>query len=249
MKYFAVLAIILLAGTGLKPAQAVPISIDANIGLQSFVSLTDAHMRALLGDLQQVAVTPATRSGKWTAIESPLRAATTGDVAATIFYAAANGQYWIVGDGLQPRRINDRPYFSQVFAGKTVVGDIVTSRSNARPVAIIAVPVRGADGKVEGLLGAGVDLTKLSALLTEEMGITSGVLFWATDAHGITALHSAKENVSNDALKVPDIANVLRHMIETPSGTETYSFKGKPRTVLYRHSTLTGWTYGFGIIH
>jgi hypothetical protein len=38
-------------------------------------------------------------------------------------------------------------------------------------------------------------------------------------------------------------------MIATDAGTQTYAFKGKTRTVLYRHSTLTGWTYGFGVLH
>jgi hypothetical protein len=81
------------------------------------------------------------------------------------------------------------------------------------------------------------------------MGIGSTAVFWATDSHGITALHSDPANIFNDALKVPELERALRHMIGTDSGTQTYAFKGKTRTVLYRHSTLTGWTYGFGVLH
>lgn len=35
----------------------------------------------------------------------------------------------------------------------------------------------------------------------------------------------------------------------TDAGVETYAFKDAMRTVLYRHSALTGWTYGFGVLH
>jgi len=110
------------------------------------------------------------------------------------------------------------------------------------------VPVRDASGKVVGIVGAGIDLAKLTAILTKEMGIGSRAVFWAIDANGITALHSDPANIFNDTLKVPELKSALQHMIATASGTQTYAFKGKTRTVLYRHSALTGWTYGFGVL-
>ncbi len=245
--FFAALLVTLFCGSGIASAQPA-FTVDGNIALQSFVSLTDAHLGATLHDLTTFAGTAAARSGDWQMIETPLRAAMNTDVPGTAIYASPNGQYWVVGKGAQPVPIADRAYFAQVFAGKNVVGDIVFGRSTVAPVAIAAVPVRDAAGKIVGLVGAGVDLTKLNAILTKEMGVNSSVVFWATDAHGITALHSDAANILNDVLKVPELHAALSHMIATDSGVETYSFKGKMRTTLFRHSTLTGWTYGFGLI-
>jgi len=247
-KTLAVLAIVLWSATGLASAQTA-VTVDGNVGLQSFVSLTDAHMRALLHDLQTFAGTSAARSGAWSAIEAPLVAATGGDVAVTAIYATPQGRYWVAGKGLQPVPIADRPYFAQVFAGKSVVGDLVVGRSSATPVAIIAVPIRSANGGVGGLVGVGVHLPALNAMLAKEMGAGKNVVFWAVDARGITALHSDAANIFNDALKVAELHAALSHMIATDSGDLTYAFKGKLRTVLFRHSALTGWTYGFGVLH
>lgn len=91
-----------------------------------------------------------------------------------------------------------------------------------------------------------IDLAKLTAILAREMGIGSSAVFWATDAQGITALHRDHANIYNGALKAPELKAALQHMIATYAGVQTYVFKGKTRTVLYRSSTLTGWTYGFG---
>lgn len=246
----AVAAEVLLSGSlGLTPARAATVTIDGNIGLQSFVSLADAHMRVMLEDLQRFARTDAARSGNWSQIERPLRAATNGAIAAALIYGTREGRYWIAGKGLQSVRIADRPYFAKVLAGKSVVGDIVFGRATVKPVAIVAVPVYGRSGMVEGIVGAAVDLAALSNLLVKEMGVTNSAVFWAVDANGVTALHSDSTNVFNNALQNPELHSALRHMIDTPSGVQRYTFKGRLRTVLYRHSALTGWTYGFGALH
>ena len=243
-------AVAVLAFTGSMSARATSapaFTVDGNVALQSFVSLSDAHVGATLDSLVAFSKTAEARSG-WSALEAPLRTAMLGNVPATYIYATPNGRYWVVGKGLQPVPIDDRPYFAQVFAGKNAVGDIVLSRSTGIVVAVVAVPVRDASGKVVGLVGAGIDLPKLTAILTKELGMAPGEVFWATDTRGITALHSDPANIFNDALKVPELERALKHMIATDSGTQTYAFKGKTRTVLFRHSTLTGWTYGFGVL-
>lgn len=224
-------------------------TVDGNVALQSFVSLTDSHIQATLDSLVIFSETAAVRSGSWPAIQAAFPEAMQGNVPdATFIYAKPNGTYWVAGKGLQAVTISDRPYFKQAISGKNAVGDIVLSRSVGNVVAVVAVPVRNASGKVVGIVGAGIDLPKLTAIVTKEMGIGSSAVFWATDANGITALHSDPTNIFNPALKVPELKNALQHMIETDSGTQVYTFKGKTRTVLYRHSTLTGWTYGFGIV-
>lgn len=250
IKFLATVAMAAMCCSGIAGAAPAPFTVDGNVALQSFVSLTDAHVRQTLDSLTTFAGTADARSGDWNRIEAPLRAATAGNVPATNFYGLPSGKYWVVGKGLQPAPIDDRPYFKVVFSGKDAVGDLVLGRSTGKPGAIVAVPVRDAGGKVVGLVGAAIDLAALTTLLQTELGNGPGTVFWAVDARGITALHSDPNNILQDAGKMsPELHRAITHMMTTDSGMEHYSFKGKSRTVLYRHSTLTGWTYGFGVVH
>lgn len=53
----------------------------------------------------------------------------------------------------------DRPYFRKVMAGATLaISDPTLGRASGRPVVIIAVPVRRADGQLIGVLNGGIDL-------------------------------------------------------------------------------------------
>lgn len=132
--------------------------------------------------------------------------------------------------------------------GERPIGDLIASRSTGKPVAIVAVPVMGKDGKVVGVLGASIYLDQLSLLLTDEMRLRPGMLFWALDPHGTIALHSDSSNVFVQPGKLtPALAKVTADMLAQNSGTETYSYKGQTRTVIFRKSPVTGWTYGFGI--
>ena len=224
------------------------VTVDATSGAVGRV--VDRTASATLDSLVVFSETATVRSGSWPAIQAAFPGAMRGKVPdATYLYARPNGSYWVAGEGLQSATIADRGYFKQAISGKNAVGEIVLGRSVGNVVAVVAVPVRDASGKIVGIVGAGIDLVKLTAILTKEMGIAGNAVFWATDANGITALHSDPANIFNDALKVPELKSALQHMIATDSGVETYAFKGKTRTVLFRHSTLTGWTYGFGVIH
>jgi hypothetical protein len=37
-------------------------------------------------------------------------------------------------------------------------------------------------------------------------------------------------------------------MLANDEGTDSYTFRGKKRVVIYRKSPLTGWRYGFGMV-
>jgi hypothetical protein len=250
LKFLATVAMAAMCCSGIASAQQAPFTVDGNVALQSFVSLTDAHIRTTLDALQALSATSEARSADWNRIQTPLRQAAQFNVPAVLFFAMRSGKYWTVDKGIQPTSLSDRPYFARVLAGQVVVGELVLSRSTGKPVAVVAVPVRGTNGNVVGVLGASIYLDPLTALLKAELGNGPGTVFWAIDSHGITALHSDPSNIFNDAAKMsPELNRAIKHMLATDSGVENYSYKGKARTVIYRKSTLTGWTYGFGIVH
>ncbi|HTA40071.1 MAG TPA: cache domain-containing protein [Candidatus Acidoferrales bacterium] len=224
-------------------------TVDASVVLASLMSLTDNHLKTMAGSLDTVAATPAAQSGDWSQIEPELRKAASLNVAAIVYYINANGAYWTISGGKQPTTVADRPYFIRAMRGERPIGDLLASRSTGKAVAVVAVPVTGKDGKINGVLGASIYLDQLSVLLADEMRIQPGMVFWALDPRGTIAVHSDASNVFVQPLKTPALKAVTERMLAAQSGVETYTYKGAKRTVLFRKSALTGWTFGFGIVH
>jgi hypothetical protein len=233
---------------GASSAAEPAFRVDAKVALASLMSLSDNHIETMAGTLDTVAATPAAVSGDWSQIEPVLRKAASLNVAAVVFYANADGEYWTITSGKQPSTISDRPYFIRAMRGERPIGDLVASRSTGKAVAVVAVPVTGSGGKVSGVLGASIYLDQLSLVLAGEMHLSPGLIFWALDPNGTIALHSDTSNVFVQPGKMdPALAHVTARMLAQQSGTETYSYKGQTRTVVFRKSPLTGWTYGLGI--
>ena len=232
-----------------RPAAAATFQIDANVGLSALVALGDAHIRTMADSLETLAATQTARSGDWSAIAPPLRDATKNNVPAVLWYAHADGTYWTASSGLQTAKLSDRAYFKRVLAGNTDLGELVTSRSTGRAVAVVAVPVKDAGGTVTGVLGASIYLDDFSNLLAKELGIGPPLLFWAVDGSGTIALHGDTSSIfMKPAEMSPALKAVMTEMLANDEGTATYEFRGKTRTVIYRKSGYTGWRYGFGVV-
>jgi hypothetical protein len=244
---FLTFAFLCSTGAGAAPPA---FTVDGSVALASLMALCDNHIKTMAGSLDTVAATPAAASGDWAQIEPELRKAGSLNVAAILYYANTGGTYWTITGGKQPLTISDRPYFVRAMRGERPIGDLLASRSTGKAVAVVAVPVMGKDGKVNGMLGASIYLDQLSVLLVDEMHLQPGMVFWALDPQGTIAVHSDPSNVFVQPGKMtPQLQQVTAHMLAQHSGTATYSYKGQTRTVIFRKSPVTGWTYGFGLTH
>jgi hypothetical protein len=231
-------------------AQTTTISVDGNVALSSLISLADNHIADMANTLETLAKTPAAASGDWSQIEPSLKEAAAVNVPAVVFYAAADGTYWTVSGGKQTATLSDRAYFKRALAGQRTIGELLASRSTGKAVAIVAIPIVGANGAITGAFGGSIYVDQLSTLLVNEMHVGAGMVFWALDQHGVIALHSDTSNVFVEPAKMsPALQRVTAHMLAHESGQETYAYRGQTRTILYRKSPLTGWTYGFGVTH
>ena len=191
------------------------------------------------------------RSGEWERIRAPLAAAARVNGPAALWFALPTGTYWTVAQGRAAANLSDRPYFSRVLAGKTVIGDLVVSHSTKRNSAIVAVPVRGPDNSVVGVLGSSVHLDSLSALIRQELGWPGGrLIFFAVDSEPLGAVHSDSGLIFTEPMKLGDegMRRAFREMLSGQEGVVTYTFRGSRRTVLYRKSPVTDWWYGFGMV-
>lgn len=226
-------------------------TVDARIALQSFMSLTDAHVQKTADVLSLLATTDAVRSAQWDRVQPALEEAARVTVPAVLWFALPDGTYRTLEEGQVGATLADRPYFPRLLAGETVLGELVVSKSTHRNTAIVAVPVRGGDGAVVGVLGSSVHLDRLSALLREEMGgLAEGLLFFAIDAEPLGAVHSDPDLIFTEPMELGDegMRRAFTEILAGEEGLVTYTFRASTRTVLYRRSPVTGWWYGFGVI-
>jgi methyl-accepting chemotaxis protein len=251
MRRLGAVVLMVLLAVGSASAQQSGFTVSSGVALGSFVAIANGHLRTVTASLETIAVTDEARSGSWGRIRSLLqRAASQSGFEVTFVYARPDGTYYTSNGGLQPVKVNDRAYFKTAMAGRTSIGTLVKSRATGRNVSVIAVPVKGANGKVTGIVGAAVHLGSLSRLIAREMNLAPNDLFWAVNAQGVIALHSQPASIFMTPGKMsPQLARVTAGMLAHGSGTETYEFLGRTRTVVYRTSSFTGWHYGFGAIH
>jgi methyl-accepting chemotaxis protein len=241
-----IFAVLLCAGAAI--AQPARFTVDANVALASLIAISDGHLQTMADTLETLSTTKAAQSGEWPQIRSSLTRVAETTVPAALFFARTDGRFWTLQGGLQKGTISDRPYFRRVMMGQIVIGDLVISRSTGRAVTVVAVPVRGPNGAVSGLLGGSVYLDDLSARIERDMDLGPQDLFWAIDSHAVIAIHSDQTAIFVEPRKVsPALRSVVDEMLANDSGTQTYEFRGRTRTVIYRKSPLTGWRYGFGI--
>ncbi|HEY8321707.1 MAG TPA: cache domain-containing protein [Candidatus Baltobacteraceae bacterium] len=248
-RFVALVAVAALLWSGSAHAQQPPVLVDGTIALSSLVSLAEGHLGSALDSLQTLAATPTAASASWSAIAGPLAEAAKLNVPGVYFFAKPGGTYWTTASGLQTAKVADRDYFKAAMAGHVTIGELVRSKSTGREVAVISVPIVSG-GKVVGMLGASLFLDELSRRLVSEMHLGTGVAFFAVDSKMVIALHSDPTNIFVEPSKIsPELDAVGRKMIENESGVQTYVYRGKARTMLFVRSKLTGWRFGFGVVH
>lgn len=235
----------------LSSDETATFNVDGQVALHSFMALSDAHMKKLADLLHVLAATDDARSGEWERIRGRLDGVTSITVPAVLWFARPDGSYWTVAEGRATGKLSDRAYFTRVLAGQTVLGDLVVSRSTSRNTAIVAVPVRSRADAVVGVLGASVHLDRLGALIRQEMGgLEGGLLFFAIDSTPRGALHSDPAMIFTEPMRLGDegMRKAFTEMLSSSEGTVTYTFRGHPRTVLYKKSPVTGWWYALGVL-
>jgi ketosteroid isomerase-like protein len=223
--------------------------VNAQVALSSLLSLGDGHLQKMADSLQMLAAAESARSGEWDSIKGPFAELAKRNVSALNWFALPDGSYWSLQDGKEEGNLSHREYFPKVLAGETVLGELVMSTATGKPVAIIAVPVFGPTGAVNGVLGASVYLDALSETIRQQMGIDEGMIFYSFDHNALVALIWDRQLIFFEPRKSGDegLVRAFDEMLAREEGVVSYTFRGHERTVAYRRSPLTGWWYAFGI--
>ena len=210
------LSVVALSACQDGPTEPQDFMVEGRVALASLVSLSDGHLQQIANDFQMLAGSEDGRSGDWERI----RGAT----------------------------CRTAPTWPKLMAGQTVIGDLVASRATGKSSAIVAVPVLGEGGAIIGVLGSSVYLDSLSLRIKSELDLQPNQIFFSIDATPIGALQDDPAQIFLDplALGEPELERAIREMLTHEEGVVNYHFRGKPRTVLYRKSHVSGWWYAFG---
>ena len=135
--------------------------------------------------------------------------------------------------------MSDRDYFKEVSANKkTVVSDVLISKTTGKPAIVIAVPIFNVQGEIQGILGATLDLSTLEEMRSK---ITIGQTGYAfiTDSQGQVLAHPDASMVE-ERTNVSDIP-VVKKALAGQVGAEIYEYKGEKVFGSYNAVPTTGW--------
>lgn len=234
--------------TGIKNNVAKPaFTVDGTVALASLITIGDGHLVKIVDEFTAMATREEVIAGDWEKIKELLRTTAAHNVPSLMWFALPSGEYSTVEKDRVEANLISRPYFQRVLGGETVIGELVVGKSTGKNVAVVAVPVFK-EKEVVGVLGCSVYLDKLSDQIKHEMALPPNIIFYSFNSKPLMALDWDQKLIFRDPRDLgEEVDRAFSEMLKHEQGTVTYTFRGKPRTVLYKKSPITNWWYGLGI--
>lgn len=210
----------------------------------------DAHSRYLddlfadaLAELEQVAASPAARSGDWPGIKQQLARLDAARPGA-YFYVLPDGNYYSLTLDYTNLNLSDRGYFQGLFAGKPVKGFPIYSRSSGKKSALVATPVM-VDGKVSGAIGASIYLDDLHTALNRTFALPPDYTWFVVDTEGNTMLDRDSDFIFMNALSQggPSLQEGVSQALETESGSLQYESGGVRHAWYQKLPNMNWWLF------
>ncbi len=217
---------------------------DTESLLSAFVAYTDLRIGSVQQSLEILASTSEARSGRWEEMKGLLKGYERSDSGLIVWYLRPDGTYYTADKGLMKEKLSDRSYFTDLIAGRTIIGSLVISKSTGQRSAVIAIPIREG-GKVVGAVGASLFLDKLAQQIDSMLTLRKEVTFFALAPNGLTTLHRKKERHFLDPRELGSetLKKAVNEMLSKNSGEVTYEFDNATKKAIYRTSPLTGWKF------
>ena len=132
---------------------------------------------------------------------------------------------------------SDRGYFQEAIDGNLSYSDVIISRSQEIPIVVLAIPIKSA-GRVRGVIGASLDLSFLSQLVTEVNSGKNGYGY-IVGGNGKTIAHPEEEFV-NQRKNLSDL-DPVKEVTAGETGTARYTFGGTEKLVSFTPIEKTDW--------
>jgi methyl-accepting chemotaxis protein len=135
--------------------------------------------------------------------------------------------------------LSDRDYVKEVLSNKkTIVSDVLISKTTGKPAVVIAVPIFNAQNQLQGILGATLNLNKIEEMRSKVSMGQTGYAF-ITDKHGQVLAHP-DEKMVEERTDVSDM-EIVKKALNGESGAMSYEYKGDKVFGSYTNVPTTGW--------
>lgn len=153
------------------------------------------------------------------------------DIYDHLFVANAKGNYsttLVKNAG----NISDRPYFAPVMNGQVIVSDPVISRTTGNQISVVAVPIKDTQGKVVGLMGGALNLSKLSVLIQNSSVDFENAYSYIIDSKGMIITYHDRKYIMHENISIPSdlvsesLVNASKEILTEDHGYVEYIHDG-----------------------
>jgi methyl-accepting chemotaxis protein len=165
----------------------------------------------------------------------------------TIWVSDPQGNWVSIAD--TKGSIADRDYFPKAKAGNTVVSNPLLGRADGKLAAVVAAPIRDAQGQVVGILGGNISMQAIQVMIGK-MHIGQTGYAYMVDSTGAIASHPVealilKENIQT--MQGGALALIGERMVAQEQGVDTYAFDGVETSVAFAPVKTAGWSVAFSV--
>ncbi len=133
--------------------------------------------------------------------------------------------------------VKERLYFQESIKGKSVISEVLSSKTTGNPIIVLAAPIR--DGSsVLGVLYSVLDLNSFSTKFIDPIKVLATGYLYMCDDHGLFIAHPDKTKILKAKLADYDWG---KELMGKKKGTIEYEFDGVDKMVAFDQSSAVGW--------
>jgi len=172
--------------------------------------------------LEDIAQSPEAGAGNWQGIKKQIQDAP-DRIPGVWFYVLEDGNYYSLQRDFTNLNLKNREYFEPLFAGKTIMGHPIYSRSTGKKSAVMAVPITE-DGKVKGAMGLSIYLDDFHHQISENTQPGEDLTWFVVDAKGLTMLDMDADYIFMNTFEdAPEsMQNSIREALQKDRGSIEY---------------------------
>jgi methyl-accepting chemotaxis protein len=140
-------------------------------------------------------------------------------------------------DSIGKLNVSDRQYFKDALAGKTVVSQVLVSRTTGNPIVVVATPIKEQE-TVRGVLYSVIDLNWFSSQFISSMKIMQTGYLYMFDEQGVFLSHPDKTKILKTKLADFEWG---QQVLAQHNGEIRYTFEGVAKTAAFKTSDVLHW--------
>jgi hypothetical protein len=236
-------AALLMPARGRAETMPASFPVDAYVLLRIFQAAIEGHMAAMVRSLTVIATRE--EAPTWASVAAALRAIyDSAPTRPTGWLAKPDGSYITTFDGTAaPDNLTPRPFFADLMAGRSVVGEPILSKVSGQRVIVTAQPILRS-GRVVGAVGVEISARAVMDVVDNYYQLPPGLAFLAMNDAGLIVLHSERGRIfQTPDLAEPSMMAAIKRVTTERSGVVRYQARGTRRLGVFNKSDQLGWRF------